>query len=359
MSISRHTHSPREIGFFVEAALSPLSVSSVEWSDNGGNVEIYTTDDPLRTLRDINNWTKFDKPGASGTFDAPAGTRKVAIEATSVDANDQPSVTVVSDGRTNMEQARLYGVDQLDYPGKRPPPFFENVQHWFDFDDADTMFADTAGLIPITSGDEILRINNKGSDGQPLISTDPVNNNHNPFYLPFAINGRGVADGPVGANTPDLGVGNPDWLSSGNAAGIAMFCVTRKVDPNLAFLSNVDWTSQLVSGRIGQQSSTTWRANYEGSNTDTLKTIVNEEWTWHYLTAGPSAGGTLRVRTSGAAEVATSPVYTAIGATGGPFNIAAIKGQTAEAYIYDRELTPAELLVNIDRFDAEYGVMPF
>jgi len=116
MSISRHTYSPREIGFFVEAALSPLSATSVEWADNSGTVEIYTTPDPLHTLRDIANWTKFTKPGSSGSFDVPAGTRKVAIEATSVDANDQPSVVVVSDGVTNMEQARLYGVDQLTIP---------------------------------------------------------------------------------------------------------------------------------------------------------------------------------------------------------------------------------------------------
>jgi len=63
VTTSRHTHSPREVGFFVEAALSPLSVSSVEWSDNGGVVEIYTTPDPLHTLRDIDNWTRFTKPG--------------------------------------------------------------------------------------------------------------------------------------------------------------------------------------------------------------------------------------------------------------------------------------------------------
>ena len=116
MTTSRHTRSPREVGFFIEAALSPLSVSSVEWLDNSGVVEIYTTPDPLHTLRDIENWTKFAKPGGSGTFDVPAGTRKIAVEAASHDADDASAVTIVSDGRTNMEQARIYGVDQLDSP---------------------------------------------------------------------------------------------------------------------------------------------------------------------------------------------------------------------------------------------------
>lgn len=121
MTTSRHTHFAREVGFFVEAALSPASVASVEWADNGGTVEIYYTADPIQTIRGIATWTQFTKPGSSGTFDAPLGTRKIAIEATSADAQDPSSVTVVRDGVGDMEQARLYGVDQLDSPIVVPP----------------------------------------------------------------------------------------------------------------------------------------------------------------------------------------------------------------------------------------------
>jgi len=166
VTTSRHTHSPREVGFFVEAALSPLSVSSVEWSDNGGVVEIYTTPDPLHTLRDIDNWTRFTKPGSSGTFNLPADTRKVAIEATSHDTNDPSAVTVVSDGVTNMEQARLYGVDQLDSPSLIVAAFPSGSLIHYDATDLSTLFQDTAGTVPVAvDGDPVRRVNNKGSIG--------------------------------------------------------------------------------------------------------------------------------------------------------------------------------------------------
>lgn len=239
------------------------------------------------------------------------------------------------------------------------PPFFANLQHWFDFDDPSTMFSDSAGLNQINPGEEILRIENKGSDGQPIIEASVAGNNHNPLYIPDALNGFGVAHGPHSpANVPDLGVGNPLWLSAGAPAGIAMFLVTRKSAPSPGFLTNSRWTSLAVSAQIGQESSTTWRGSYSPSGTvNTLKTIVNNEWTWHYLTVGP--GGTLRIRASGAVEVTSPLVYAAVSATGGPFNIALTKGDTAELLIYDREFTPAELTTMIAYVDGKYGVMPF
>lgn len=116
MTIARHTYSPREVGFFVEAALSPSSAATVEWNDNGGEVEIYYTDDPLLTLRALTTWTKFTKPGSSGSTVLPLGTRKAAIECTSHDPDDPSVGVIVQDSVTNMEQARIYGVDQLDSP---------------------------------------------------------------------------------------------------------------------------------------------------------------------------------------------------------------------------------------------------
>lgn len=100
MTIARHAYKAREVGFFVEAALSPLSTTSVEWDDKQGVVEIYTTPDPLHTLRDIANWTKFTKPGSSGSFDVPAGTRKVAIEATSSPVVGEPLLLFAQGARS-------------------------------------------------------------------------------------------------------------------------------------------------------------------------------------------------------------------------------------------------------------------
>lgn len=91
MGISRHTYRAREVGFFAEAALSPHGEPhTVEWDDKKGVVEIYTTPDPLLTLRDIDSWTKFTKPGSSGTFNVPAGARKLAVEATSTPVVGEP-----------------------------------------------------------------------------------------------------------------------------------------------------------------------------------------------------------------------------------------------------------------------------
>lgn len=293
MTVARHTYKAREVGFFAEVALSPLSVSSVEWDDKKGVVEIYTTPDPLHTLRDIANWTKFTKPGSSGSFDVPAGTRKIAIEATSApvvgeplrifDQGDQsfrmlfrtgqdnwpdsvieldtfaspgwiehgfsvgdvcrisnpfllaeefigdyeitsfnvapkssgttvddwarvrrvdgktmpnvddpgladfdmipqatsnvfPTAVVISDGLIDMEQARLYGVDQLDSPVPPPAPpvmpFATTAELWYDFTDVSTLFQNTGGSTPVTlTGHPIRFVANKGlnvSAGAPL-----------------------------------------------------------------------------------------------------------------------------------------------------------------------------------------------
>jgi len=96
----------------------------------------------------------------------PAGTRKIAIEATSHDANDPSSVTVVSDGKTNMEQARLYGVDQLDSPSLIVSAFPSGALIHYDATDLSTVWQNTAGTTPVTTdGDPLQRVDNKGSIG--------------------------------------------------------------------------------------------------------------------------------------------------------------------------------------------------
>ena len=54
-------------------------------------------------------------------------------------------------------------------PATLPPPFISDLQHWWDFTDASQVFQDVGGITPSGDGDPILRVNNKGYDGQPLI----------------------------------------------------------------------------------------------------------------------------------------------------------------------------------------------
>lgn len=211
MSVSRHTYAAREVGFFVEAAVSPWSVASVEWIDNGGVVEIYHTTDPLQTIRGIASWTKFTKPGSSGTFDAPQGTRKIAIEAASVDAQSPSSVAIIRDGVSNMEQARLYGVDQLDSPITAPPiPFFPNqadLQHHYDYTDINTLWQDSGLSVPITAnGQTIIGVTDKGA-GAVNLNKGLTNRVFDNVSFPFSVaggdgNGAGVNSGFVSGAFP-------------------------------------------------------------------------------------------------------------------------------------------------------------
>lgn len=364
MTVAKHTYSAREIGFFVEAALSPLSVSSVEWADNGGVVEIYTTPDPLHTLRDIANWTKFTKPGSSGTFDVPAGTRKIAIEATSHDPNDASVVTVISDGVTNMEQARLYGVDQLTVPvSPLLPPDFANLLYWFDVNDISTLWKDQAGTMPIALDQDLInRIDNKGSDtvNVPYLHDRLGGGTVPPIYWATDFGGKaamGVKTGGSSWNTQTQVPGPQTPV--GPAGGITIAAVGRQ--NNIAFINNsrCAWGGNqfIENDGDGNISAGNWAGRLTSAvNVDSGIASPVGIWNYEYMA---QAGTDLRLRVGGSAEqTIVHAAYTAVNANQSMI-ISGFRAQWVEFLIWAGQLSLANRILLTLYFDTKFGVLPF
>jgi len=364
VTIARHTYSSREVGFFVEAALSPLSVTSVEWSDNGGLVEIYTTPDPLHTLRDIANWTKFSKPGGSGSFDAPAGTRKIAIEATSHDANDPSVVTVASDGVTNMEQARLYGVDQLNVTlVPLLPPDFANLLFWFDVNDISTLWKDQAGTIPIlTDLDVINRIDNKGSDtvNVPYLHDRLLGGSVAPLYFATEFGGKAAMGFKTGGSAWSVQTQIPGPVAPGGpAAGVTIAAVGRMNSTGFASGTRCGWGgNQFVDNDAdGNITAGNWAGRLTSAvDIDSGIASTVNIWNYEYLA---QAGTDLRLRVGGSAEqTIVHAGYTPVGANQS-MSINGFRAQWAEYLIWAGQLNLANRILLDTYFTTKFGVLPF
>lgn len=364
MSISRHTYTSREVGFFVEAALSPLSVTSVEWSDNGGVVEIYTTPDPLHTLRDINNWTKFSKPGSSGSFDVPADTRKIAIAATSHDANDPSLVTVVSDGLTNMELARLYGVDQLDIPALLPPDI-DNLLYWFDVNDISTLWKDQAGTMPITTDlDVINRIDNKGSDTTniPYLHDRLLGGNAPPIYYATEFGGKAAMGVKTGGSAWTMQVQiPPPNPPSGPVEGLTIAAVGRQNDVAFGSFTTCSWGGVAVVDNDGDGNSSAgnWLAKSSGGGASHDSGEASPVGVWNYCYSAQDDGTDVRVRAGGGSEL------TIVGSSYAPvgFNqnmvMTGFRSQWVEWLIWAGQLSASSRSGLTSYFDTKFGVLPF
>lgn len=474
MTVARHTYKAREVGFFSEVALSPLSVSSVEWDDKKGVVEIYTTTDPLHTLRDIDNWTKFFKPGASGSFDVPAGTRKIAIEATSspvvgepllifaqneqslrmlfrtggdnwpdsvieldtnsdpgwlehgfsvgdvcridnpfllaeefvgdyeitsfnvapknsgttvddwarvrrVDGKTMPNVddpglcdfymipqatskvfptaTIVSDGLTDMEQARLYGVDQLSSSSVALIPGLPDPQLWFDPTDASTVWQDAAGTIPAVDGGNVGRIDNKGTD--PFLRFLDDQDFDFPKYRTNFVNGLNVLDGQSVGNEGDLR--NREIGARPGALGMTMATVTRKTVIPVADEHSVQWDNSLgATPRLywTQTGGNVWRAAHKASgvSTQVLRAVTVDEWVWTYMV---SEDNNFRARASGATEHVDSSGTYIQNNDNEFFYLIQVDGQRADTLVWDFAFSTDQITALIGFLDGKYGQLPF
>ena len=353
MTIARHTHSPREVGFFVEAALSPSSAATVEWNDNGGEVEIYYTDDPLQTLWGLATWTKFTKPGSSGSTVLPSGTRKAAIECTSHDPDDPSIGVIVQDGVTNMEQARIYGVDQLD----RLPllPALGDLIFHYDFSDPTQVFSDVGGTIPAVDGGGIARINNKGSDPTNLLQATPIDQ---PIYRTGVVgpagrncgeqNGSGTSlSASVAATYTFTATGNAFGAvirrRTGSAPGIASFLWTANRDiiflPSTAVKLEMSFTTEVIA----RTELDTWYLVYISK--DALPGTVLDA---HFGSPGPEV-----VEALGAAGTVTGPSSFSllVGDVG-------IVQQMADFFMWETDLGASQRSQLRSYANARYGSLP-
>ncbi len=101
MSVSRHTYRLTEVGFGVEAALSPHGEPhSLEFDEKFGALRVIHTSNPLATLRAGSEWEELTLPTSPGTVVIPSGTRKIAIEATSSPVVGEPLLLFAQGARS-------------------------------------------------------------------------------------------------------------------------------------------------------------------------------------------------------------------------------------------------------------------
>jgi hypothetical protein len=230
------------------------------------------------------------------------------------------------------------------------PPALANLQHWFDFTDAATVFSDVAGTIPAFFNSDIRNVTNKGTDGQPMIDAGTV-----PIYNTGAVNGLNVA-GQAGSNFNSLGT---TMLNGGNAAGMSFGIVCRRILTAVGTLAPFSWDGGsdfnlqgVTVPAIGWRHRFTTGGGFINSN----RLVTANEWIWYYGTI--DAVGNYVAQVSGTAQVSGVTGYTPVGINQA-LNLAGHTGQDAENKLWDRALTPAELVQLIAYYDAKYGVMPF
>ncbi len=227
------------------------------------------------------------------------------------------------------------------------PPFFANVQHWWDFTDAATVFSDILGTILAGEGDPIRNVTNKGFDGQPLIEAGAAV----PEYNLAFINGLNVATN-VGGNTLTTILNNA--LST---TGLTAVIVLRSQDVggspnplNWSFGGNDSLMQADIAG------SGNWEIIYDPADErDTLKAVVPDEFIWLYGAIAENffidyraSGGNLQTGTSG------YPVTDA----GLTINIADFIGNVAEVIIYDKKLSAPEQSGLTQYLDKKYDDLP-
>lgn len=120
------------------------------------------------------------------------------------------------------------------------PPDLSNLLHWFDFTDLTQMFTDTAGTMPVVfTGDDISRINNKGSDGTPLLQAAPLDRME--LDLAFHANPSALAS-DVGGNRGSIGAAIANGI-----AGSYTFCIITALGQDVLAVISASWDQAIPS----------------------------------------------------------------------------------------------------------------
>lgn len=230
------------------------------------------------------------------------------------------------------------------------PPLLPDLFHWFDFTDATVLWQDTAGTIPIADGQGILRVDNKGTEGTPVLDDFPAG----PRWQPDLLNGYHgtLVSSGFPANLQDAG-----WLgASPPGAGVTIFSVGREnyvsgVTPSNHFLQA---GGPGVMGVEADPGLVQWAGNLSGAPqpTGSGRAITLGEWVWNMARGGP----TNTFETSGTPPVFVLGPYTQ--PAGGTITLGQAKGSVMEVLVYGRELTGPEVLLVAAYFDAKYGPLP-
>jgi len=229
-------------------------------------------------------------------------------------------------------------------PATLPPPFISDLQHWWDFTDASQVFQDVGGITPSGDGDPILRVNNKGYDGQPLIDAASQL-----IYTEDLLPGINV--GSNAGLLPLITVLN-NALSTD---GITVVLIVRSQDS--ATVNPLKWE---FSGDVSQiqadiDGSGNWEVQFDlADERDTVKSVVPDELLSVY---GAIKGGSLDYKASGAPLQSGSSGYPVTDA-GLTITVGDLTGNIAEVLIYDFKLSVSQQAALEQRNNTKYGGLP-
>lgn len=229
-------------------------------------------------------------------------------------------------------------------PATLPPPFLSGLQHWWDFTDASQVFQDVGGTTPSGDADPILRVNNKGYDGQPLIDSES-DLTYTEDLLP------GINVGSNAGLLPLITVLN-NALSTD---GITVVLIVRSQDS--ATVNPLKWE---FSGDVSQiqadiDGSGNWEIQFDlADERDTLKSVVMDELLSVY---GAIKGGSLDYKASGGPLQSGSSGYPVTSA-GLTLTVGDLTGDIAEVLIYDFKLSVPQQAALDQRNNTKYDGLP-
>lgn len=256
-----------------------------------------------------------------------------------------------------LDDGSLSGVEVSG--GGGAPPALANLEHWFDFTDQATLFADVNGTTPISSlGEVIRRISNKG------FSTDnPIQAGAGPEFLtsPFGLNGQTAGRFESNQSLQTTFTNG----SNGNRTFAVIFRNEQSASPAQE-INVFNWgaTNNFRAYITGQVSPDPNLILFQqgGGIQNTEVAPLQSEGYWAINAGEPFTGpdnmsmdAAAGVRIERAQTVSTIPA--AQNFVLGP-NIASVELQIYEVLIWNKRLSLAEM----DEFeayaDARYGVLP-
>jgi hypothetical protein len=231
------------------------------------------------------------------------------------------------------------------------PPLLSDLFHWYDFTDPLVLWQDVGGTVPIVVGQDILRVDDKGTEGTPVLDDFP----------PGAVWEDDLLNGYPGTlSTAGFPPNLQDALWPGASPpgpGVTIFSVGREGYAS-GFTPSNHYLQAGGPGVMGVEADPTlgeWAGNLTGSPqaTGSGRVITLNEWVWNMA----RGGATNTFEASG-----TPPVFDVgpfVAPIAGTVTLGQAKGSCMEVLVYGRELTGPEQALVVAYFDAKYGVLPY
>lgn len=229
-------------------------------------------------------------------------------------------------------------------PATLPPPFISDLQHWWDFTDASQVFQDVGGVTPSGDTDPILRVNNKGYDGQPLIDAAS--------QLTYTVDLLpGINVGSNAGLTPLTTILN-NALST---TGATVVIILRSQDGVTVNPLKWEFGGDVSQIQADIDGSGNWEVQFDlADERDTTKPVVTDELLSVY---GAIAGSFLDYRAAGAPLQSGTSGYPVTDA-GLTLTVGDFTGNIAEILIYDFKLSASQQAALDQRNNVKYDGLP-